>query len=107
VIVPVHVDDIIITWNITLILHFFLGVEATWKNGDLHLTQKWLLLFAKPIVNNYWLLIQPSVCVCVKPNILNTKFKEDKIFVTKWKLCEEKNYSGAAKPRNSTIQKQS
>jgi hypothetical protein len=53
VIVPVHVDDIIITWNITLILHFFLGVEATWKNGDLHLTQKWLLLFAKPIVNNY------------------------------------------------------
>jgi hypothetical protein len=27
--------------------------------------------------------------------------------LTKWKLCEEKNYSGVAKPRNSTIQKQS
>lgn len=25
----------------------------------------------------------------------------------KWKLCEEKNRSGVAKPRNSTIQKQS
>jgi len=25
----------------------------------------------------------------------------------KWKLCEEKNHSGEAKPRNSTIQKQS
>jgi len=27
--------------------------------------------------------------------------------LTKWKLCEEKNHSGAAKPKNSTIQKQS
>jgi hypothetical protein len=27
--------------------------------------------------------------------------------LTKWKLYEEKNYSGAAKLRNSTIQKQS
>jgi hypothetical protein len=25
----------------------------------------------------------------------------------KWKLCEEKNHSGAAKPRKSTIQRQS
>jgi len=47
------------------------------------------------------------VCVCVQQNILNVKYKEDKIFVTKWKLCEEKNHSRAAKPRNSTIQKQS
>jgi hypothetical protein len=27
--------------------------------------------------------------------------------LTKWKLCEEKNHSGAAKPKNSTIKKQS
>jgi hypothetical protein len=27
--------------------------------------------------------------------------------LTKWKLCEEKNHSGAAKPKKSTIQKQS
>jgi len=27
--------------------------------------------------------------------------------LTKWKLCEEKNHSGAAKPRKSTIQRQS
>jgi hypothetical protein len=46
------------------------------------------------------------VCVCVQQNILNIEFKEDKIFVTKWKLCEEKNHSGAAKLRKSTIQKQ-
>jgi hypothetical protein len=26
--------------------------------------------------------------------------------MTKWKLCEEKNHSGAAKPKNTTIQKQ-
>jgi len=25
--------------------------------------------------------------------------------LTKWKLCEEKNHSGTAKPRISTIQK--
>jgi len=46
-----------------------------------------------------------QVCVCVQQNILNTEFKEDKIFVTKWKLCEEKNHFGAAKPRISTILK--
>jgi hypothetical protein len=40
-------------------------------------------------------------------NILNAEVKSDKTFVTKWKLCEEKNHSGAAKPRKSTIQKQS
>jgi hypothetical protein len=45
------------------------------------------------------------VCVCVQQNILNAEYKEDKIFVTKWKLCEEKNYSGVAKPRISTILK--
>jgi hypothetical protein len=27
--------------------------------------------------------------------------------LTKWKLCEEKNHSGAAKPKKSLIQKQS
>jgi hypothetical protein len=27
--------------------------------------------------------------------------------LTKWKLCEEKNHSRAAKPRKSTIQRQS
>jgi len=46
------------------------------------------------------------VCLCAK-NILNAEFKQDKIFVTKWKLCEEKNHFGAVKPRKSTIQKQS
>jgi len=46
-----------------------------------------------------------QVCVCVQQNILNEKFKEDNIFVTKWKLCKEKNHSGAAKPRISTILK--
>jgi hypothetical protein len=46
-----------------------------------------------------------QVCVCVQQNIINAEFKEDKIFVTKWKLCEEKNNSGAAKPRISTILK--
>jgi hypothetical protein len=33
--------------------------------------------------------------------------KKTRYLLTKWKLCEEKNHSGAAKPRNSTIQKQS
>jgi len=27
--------------------------------------------------------------------------------LTKWKLCEEKNHSGAAKHKKSTIQRQS
>jgi hypothetical protein len=35
-------------------------------------------------------------------NLKNTRY-----LLTKWKLCEEKNHSGAAKPRNFTIQKQS
>jgi hypothetical protein len=33
--------------------------------------------------------------------------KETRYLLTKWKLSEEKNHFGAAKPRNSTIQKQS
>jgi hypothetical protein len=41
----------------------------------------------------------------VQQNILNAEYKEDKIFVTKWKLCEEKNHSGAAKLRISNILK--
>jgi hypothetical protein len=47
------------------------------------------------------------VCICVQQNILNAEYKEDKILVTKWKFCEEKNHSGAAKPKKFTIQKQS
>jgi hypothetical protein len=47
---------------------------------------------------------QVCVFVCSK-NILNAEYKEDKIFVTKWKLCEEKHHSGAAKPRISTVLK--
>jgi hypothetical protein len=47
------------------------------------------------------------VCICVQPNILNAKYKYNKVFVMKWKLCEEKNHSGTAKPRKSAIQKQS
>jgi len=38
---------------------------------------------------------------------LNAKNKKTRYLLTKWKLCEEKNHFGAAKPRNSTIQKQS
>jgi hypothetical protein len=41
----------------------------------------------------------------MQQNNLNAEFKEDKIFVTKWKLYEEKNHNGAAKPRISTILK--
>jgi hypothetical protein len=33
--------------------------------------------------------------------------KETRYLLTKWKLCEEKNHSGEAKPKKSTIQKQS
>jgi len=35
------------------------------------------------------------------------KIKETRYLLTKWKLYEEKNHSGAAKPRKSTIQRQS
>jgi len=35
------------------------------------------------------------------------KMKETRYLLTKWKLCEEKNHSGAAKPRKFTIQRQS
>jgi hypothetical protein len=34
-------------------------------------------------------------------------YKKTKYLLTKMKLCEEKNHSGAAKFKNSTIQKQS
>jgi hypothetical protein len=33
------------------------------------------------------------------------KIKETRYLLKKWKLCEEKNHSGAAKPRISTILK--
>jgi hypothetical protein len=35
------------------------------------------------------------------------KIKETRYLLMKWKLFEEKNYSGAAKPRKSTIERQS
>jgi hypothetical protein len=35
------------------------------------------------------------------------KIKETRYLLTKWKLCEKKNHSGAVKPRKSTIQRQS
>jgi hypothetical protein len=42
---------------------------------------------------------------CVQQNINKLKIKETDILLTKWKLSQEKNHSGAAKPRISTIQK--
>jgi hypothetical protein len=33
--------------------------------------------------------------------------KKTRYLLTKWKLCEEKNHSGVAKPRKFTIQRQS
>jgi len=48
---------------------------------------------------------KPSVYIWVQQNIINGEYKKDKIFVKKWKLCEEKNHSGAAKSRISTILK--
>jgi hypothetical protein len=41
--------------------------------------------------------------VCNK--ILNAEFKGDKYFVDEVETQDEKNHSGAAKPRISTIQK--
>jgi hypothetical protein len=35
----------------------------------------------------------------------NAELKETDILLTKWKLSQEKNHSGVAKPRISTIQK--
>jgi hypothetical protein len=35
----------------------------------------------------------------------NAELKETDILLTKWKLNQEKNHSGATKPRISTIQK--
>jgi len=35
------------------------------------------------------------------------KIKETRYLLTKWKLCEEKDYSEEAKPRKFTIQRQS
>jgi hypothetical protein len=40
--------------------------------------------------NNFLISNLNQVCVCVQKNILNAEFKWDKIFVTKWKLYEEK-----------------
>jgi hypothetical protein len=39
----------------------------------------------------------------IKSNCYLLKLKETNILLTKWKLCEEKNHSGVAKPRISTI----
>jgi hypothetical protein len=57
--------------------------------------------------NKYWLLTNKCVCLCATKIYLNAKNKKTRYLLTKWKLCEEKNHSGAAKPRNSIIQKQS
>jgi hypothetical protein len=35
----------------------------------------------------------------------NAELKEIDILLTRWKLSQEKNHSGAAEPRISTIQK--
>jgi hypothetical protein len=35
------------------------------------------------------------------------KIKETRYLLTKWKLCDEKNHFGTAKPRKLTIQRQS
>jgi hypothetical protein len=46
------------------------------------------------------------VHLCGTKISLNAENKKTRYLLTKWKLCEEKNHSGAAKPRHSTIQKQ-
>jgi hypothetical protein len=54
-----------------------------------------------PSENNIDFLNKPSVCVWVTTNILNEEFKRDKIFVTKWKLYEEKKTTpGQPNPGN-------
>jgi len=47
------------------------------------------------------------MCVFVQQNILNSKKKRDKIFVDEVKTLWRENHSGSAKPRKSTIQRQS
>jgi hypothetical protein len=47
------------------------------------------------------------MCLCATKYLKCEKIKETRYLLTKWKLCEEENHSEAAKPRNSTIQKQS
>jgi hypothetical protein len=59
-----------------------------------------------PIENKISNSKQPSVCSCAT-KYLKCEKKKTRYLLTKWKLYEEKNYSGAAKPRNSTIQRQS
>jgi hypothetical protein len=58
-------------------------------------------------IENKYRLLNNQVCVHVQQNILNAENKRDKIFVDEVELCEKKNHSEAAKPRNSTIQRQS
>jgi len=45
------------------------------------------------------------VFVCNKISKVR-KIKETRYLLTKWKLYEEKNHSGAAKPRKFTIKRQ-
>jgi hypothetical protein len=48
-------------------------------------------IFHKIICDNNLLTSNLNqVCVCAQTNILNAEFKWDKIFVTKWKIYEEK-----------------
>jgi hypothetical protein len=51
-----------------------------------------------------WLLKVKCVHKCQK-KLSTAENKRHKFLLTKWKLNQEKNHSGAAKPRNSTIQK--
>jgi hypothetical protein len=49
--------------------------------------------------------IKASVCVCTMVNKIMRKINNTRIFVNEVKTQDEKNHSGAAKPRISIIQK--
>jgi hypothetical protein len=44
------------------------------------------------------------VCLCATKYLKCEKIKETRYFLTNWKLHKEKNHSGVAKPKKSTIQ---
>jgi hypothetical protein len=58
-----------------------------------------------PIENKYRLLTTKCVCLCVIKISLNAENKKTRYLLRKWKPCEEKSHSGAAKPRISTLLK--
>jgi hypothetical protein len=43
------------------------------------------------------------VCNKCQQKLSTAENKRQRFLLTKWKLNQEKNHSGAAKPRNSTI----